>query len=199
VQLETRLPKGSSNPRRADGIIGGMGFAWQPELPAKATSACLTYKVWLPKAFKFAKGGTLPGLFGGAAPGVDGFDDPSEGFSANMVWEDRGMPGLRTYDTTNSSRRGRRVSLDTHALPLGQWIKVSQELILNTPGQSDGMSRVWIDDELKLENMSVVFSNNKKLSISGVLGDIYYDGRWKNNGSPKDTFLRTTPFVLNWK
>jgi len=199
IQFETRLPKGSGNPRKADGVIGGMGFAWQPELPVKATAACLSYKVWLPKEFKFAKGGTLPGLFGGVSPGVDGYSDPSLGFSENVVWKDRGLPGLRRFDTNNSSSRGRRVQIDTHALPLGRWIKVSQELILNTPGQSDGTSRVWIDDELKHEDMSVMFHNNKKLNISGVLGDVYYEGRWKNNGSPKDTFLRITPFVLNWK
>ena len=198
VVFETRLPKGSNNPRRADGIKGGMGFAWQPRLPKKATSACLTYKVWLPKDFKFAKGGTLPGLFGGEEPGLSGYEDKDSGFSTNILWNGRGLPVVRAYTSNIPKGYGRNSNLSINALPTNRWVTISQEIILNTPGQTDGTLRAWIDGELVHEAANVLYRKNKKLQISGVLGDLYYDGIRKEYVSPKDTFVRITPFVLNW-
>ena len=198
VALQVTLPKGSLDPRKPGGRMGGMAFAWRPEIPGRVQSACLTYKLWLPKDFNFAKGGTLPGLFGGSSPGLDGYDQSESGFSTNVLWRENGLTSLRSYRSTLQSREGRKTPLGYGTLPKGRWVEISQEVVLNSAGQNDGTLRVWIDGELRHEAEDVVFRKAEKLQFTGVLGDVFYGVNRRDPAAPKDTFLRITPFVLNW-
>ena len=198
VAFETRLPKGSNSPRVDDGIRGGMGFSWRPDIPQTATSACLNYKVWLPTDFKFSNGGTLPGLFGGETPTIKGYENPNKGFATHMLWDKRGRPLLRAFTSKSPTGNGSRASLGSRSIPLGQWVSISQEIILNMPGKNDGAIRVWIDGQLKHEAKDVVFRKSKNMQIAGVLGDVFYGGTARDGAAPKDTFMRITPFILNW-
>ena len=40
---------------------------------------------------------------------------------------------------------------DAFTLPKGRWVRIEQELVLNTPGQADGIARLWLDGDLKAE------------------------------------------------
>ena len=201
VAFETRLPKGSNSPRFIEGIRGGMGFSWRPGIPKTATSACLSYHVWLPTDFKFSRGGTLPGLFGGEVPAIGGYEKPNMGFATHVLWDKGGRPWLRTFTAKASSGLGKSSGLKSRSIPLGRWVSISQELILNMPGQNNGAMRVWIDGQLKHEAEDVVFRKSKNLQIAGVLGDVFYGSINARDGAAPnapDTFMRITPFILNW-
>ncbi len=198
VALEVQMPQGSLNPRLPIARKGGMGFAWRPAIPQSATSACLTYKVWLPKGFKFASGGILPGLFGGDAPKPDGYEQVDAGFSSHILWERNGQARVRAFTSDNPSKNGSQVSLGKLPLPTGRWVELAQEIKLNTPGKKDGKLRVWIDGQLKAEAVDLEFRKSSKHIVAGVLGDVFYRGDKLQMAAPKDTFLRITPFELNW-
>ena len=72
----------------------GVGFTWQSAELAKATSACLSYRVFLPASFAFAKPGYLPGLY--AASDIAELDakTPSDGFVARVGWAQGGDSGV---------------------------------------------------------------------------------------------------------
>ena len=200
VAFETKLPKGSLNPLKNNTAKGGMGFFWRPTLPTRASSACLTYKMWLPVNFKFNKGGTLPGLYGGKEPGPSGFDDPLSGFASSLKWSKRGRPVLRSLTSEITQKNGLLSKLGSDTIPKGRWVEISQEVVLNAAGLNDGIQRVWIDGELRHEAENIAFRKKNDLEISGVQAQIHYDGKRKNGaGAPNDTLIRITPFVLNWK
>ena len=202
VALEVRMPKGSLNPRLGlsgnDGVMGGMGFKWRPVIPQTAQSACLTYKVWLPKGFNFASGGILPGLFGGAAPQHDGYQEPGTGFSTHLLWEPKGRANVRAFTADMARKSGARIDLGSRTLPTGRWVELAQEVKLNTPGQKNGELRVWIDGELAANAKDLVFRDTSDMVVGGVLGDVFYRGDKLRMAAPNDTYLRITPFELNW-
>ena len=72
----------------------GVGFTWQSAELAKATSACLSYRVFLPASFAFAKPGYLPGLY--AASDIAELDakTPTDGFVARVGWTQGGDSGV---------------------------------------------------------------------------------------------------------
>ncbi len=71
----------------------GIEFRWSPPGIAGATSACLTYSVWLPDKFEFGGGGVLPGVFGGepAAPRQRAVNDR---LTVAFEWSSEGQPSL---------------------------------------------------------------------------------------------------------
>lgn len=118
---------------------GGFGFNWQPSYLQKASSACLSYSVRLPSDFKFANGGTLPGLFGKSSEATA---NDTATFSTRMRWLEGGKLGIQPV--TPQERLGQLVPLAPNWLrmPLDQWVPFEQEVVLNTPGQADGILRV---------------------------------------------------------
>ncbi len=78
-------------------------------------------------------------------------------------------------------------------------MQISNEIVLNTPGKTDGILRLWVDGDLKVERNDVLWRVNDQLTIAGVISDISY-GHFKDPVlSPKDTSLQISPFELSWK
>jgi hypothetical protein len=53
-----------------------------------------------------------------------------------------------------------------------QWYRYDVELQLNTPGQSDGWEKVWVDGVLKIEHLNVRYRNNATTKIWAVTFDV---------------------------
>jgi len=53
-----------------------------------------------------------------------------------------------------------------------QWYRYEIELQLNTPGQSDGWEKVWVDGVLKIEHLNVKYRNNAVTKIWAVTFDV---------------------------
>lgn len=195
--LAVRLPAGSINPKNKTAPLGGMGFRWRPEGLA-AESACLSYHVYLPADFEFNKGGKLPGLFGGNAPSggkdVDGFN----GFSARLMWRANGRGEVYAYIPGKPDGRGESIERGAWVFPRGRWVKIEQEIVLNTPGEENGRLRVWIDGRLRLSRTNIRFRSARDLRINGVMADIFYGGKTKEWAAPKDTAILLSPLALRW-
>jgi hypothetical protein len=55
-----------------------------------------------------------------------------------------------------------------------RWLRVQQEIVLNTPGAADGIVRLWTDGDLKAEDTGIELRKNKGDGIIGVPADIGY-------------------------
>jgi hypothetical protein len=166
----------------------GVDFRWRPSGIQKASSACLIYSVWVPEGFPFNDGGLLPGLFGGDANAAS--DLNPAGFGSRVKWRLDGVAELETATTGNPylpiNQRG-------YPLPHGRWLHLQQELVLNAPGESNGVARLWADGELVAEG-GLELRKDAKEAFAGILADIGYVREPANPGT-----LRFSPFEISWQ
>lgn len=192
--LEVQLRRSGKDAKGKPPALNGVDFRWSPPGMAAATAACLTYSVWLPEGFAFSGGGLLPGIFGGQAPapGPASSSTPGKaGFGTRIMWAADGLALLQIETDTTEFR-----SLDTPSFLLqpGRWIKIEQEVVLNAPGQSDGIVRLWGDGELVSEEGQQALRSDAKSAISGVRAEIIY-----LRAPDKAGMLRVSPFEMAWR
>ncbi|MEZ5910255.1 MAG: hypothetical protein R3D31_15755 [Hyphomicrobiaceae bacterium] len=198
--LRVAIPKGSINPKNATAPKGGMGFRWRPSsVPTGTTAACLAYSIQLPEGFEFNKGGKLPGLFGGDAPAGGKPVDGKAGFSARFMWRAKGDGEVYAYVPGAPAGRGLSIDRGKFAFPRGKWVRLEQEIVLNKPGASDGILRVWVDGRLKIEKTDMTFRTTDTFAVTGVMADIFYGGKTSDWAAPKDTHVMLSPFELRWR
>ncbi len=190
----------------------GIGFTWAPRQLTTATGACLSYNVWVPPGFKTGDGGILPGLLSdadtipstGLVPIVDrqaasGSEAGEEGalkpFSTRPQWRNDGT--LMMWSAPNVGQAG-NLLLDPQKaiLKKGQWVRIEQEAVLNTPGNNDGTLRMWVDGKLVLERYDIGFRKSDLQSFQAVAGDIHHirSGIWAP--SPDNVKVRMSPLEL---
>lgn len=75
---------------------------------------------------------------------------------------------------------------------LGRWVCFEMEVRLNTPGQSNGWYRLWIDNELKVERMDVDLRGSQTYGLNEAALDCYWNG-----GSPKSQSRFYDAFVVS--
>ena len=121
----------------------GATFLWSPSALAKATSACLSYTVYVPDDFDYARGGRLPGLFGGTPYAAQ--QNAQSGFSTRFTWDQNGGMGVAANFSdiggTAQSPEPTRFGSDA-LLPRGQWVQIDQEIALNAPNAQNGTLRL---------------------------------------------------------
>lgn len=168
----------------------GLGFAWLVSKLNTAQSACLSYSVFIAPNFRFAEPGYLPGLFAGSDLSVLDQSPPSGGAVARMGWVDGGAVGVEVRTPTTT---GYWLGAGKTRWPTGRWVAIQQEVKLNTPGQSDGLIRVWVDGELKVESSGLDLRGKDPFALAGVVGDIGYARTISEPGS-----IQVSPFVVQW-
>jgi hypothetical protein len=188
LALMVDLPQGSASP-----VHGGMSFPWQPRAIQNKSTACLSYNLLLPADFQFTRGGMLPGIMGS-----DETQETDGAFKTRMVWRQGGNGGVNNRLTNGGQTTRTIIEGGGFALPRGRWFKVEQEATLNTPKQSDGILRLWIDGELVVDRNDIVYRTKPSVTVSGVAADVHYGGDDAFAPSPKDTKVLLSPFVLRW-
>lgn len=172
----------------------GVGFQWKPSDLQQASAACLSYSMFIPEGFEFGPGGRLPGLMGGAAE--EPADDKSA-FSTRFAWTEKG--DLNVHGDVPGAPSGRGITNERRSpeLPRGRWVKLEQEVVLNVPGQKNGIMRVWMDGSLVLERRNVAYRKDAAAKITAVLADVSYRRPPAKQSSNAKVWL--TPFELRWK
>ena len=191
ISMSVRLPNGAASPLSAADRKGGMSFPWEPRSLARASAACVSWDVWLPADFDFARAGRLPGLIGADVAG-------QESFAARILWRPGGggAASLRTLSTAEA--RQPTLGLEGFAFLRGQWFKIGQEVALNTPKQANGKLVVWIDGTVVGERSDLVFRADPSVAVTGVAADVLYGGDDTAAIVPKDATIRLSPFELRW-
>lgn len=187
--LEVNLEK-TENELRAD--ENGIGFAWPVRAMEGAQSGCLSYSVLLPPGFEFKTAGYLPGLYGARDITDIDAEQPGDGFAVRVSWGQAGDVGLevRAPSTQGYWQGTKQVT----RWPLGRWLNIEQEITLNTPGQDDGIMRLWVDGVLRVENLGVNLRAKDNSRLTGVISDIGYA-----RGSSDPVAIKVSPFVVQWQ
>jgi len=188
--LEVKLAPVASELAQSERQTNGVDFRWTPLGMKAAKAACLDYSVWIPEKFPFNDGGgVFPGVFGGPPPPAKTGD--AERFAVRLQWTSDGT-GILNVAPTGSPYRG--INLNGFALAPGRWMHVQQEVVLNTPGEADGIVRLWTDGDLVAEDKKIDLRKDKTDGINGVLADIGYVHEPGAAAS-----LRFSPFEISWR
>ena len=169
----------------------GLGYSWLVGSLAKAHAACLSYSAFIPKGFKFAEPGYLPGLFGGSEAGALDQAQPVGGAVARMGWVEGGELGA---EVRTPSSNGFWIGASHTYWPTGHWVAIEQEINLGTVGKSNGVVRVWVDGDLKIDSRDIDLLGSDHFALSGVVSDIGYA---RTASEPAN--IKVSPFVVQWQ
>lgn len=194
--LRVHYPQGTSSP--GDTEEGGAGFYVEEPALSASDRGCLQYRVRFEPGFDFVKGGKLPGLYGGEGPSGGEPADGENGFSMRFMWREEGKGELYEYVANLGQKDdyGTSVGRGLWHFPTGQWVTIEQEVILNTPGQENGVARVWIDGEPVLEQQGIVYRTSEALTIDGLMFSSFFGGHGEEWRTPRDQSIDFAGFRL---
>ncbi len=140
------------------------------------------YKVKFPTGFDFVKGGKLPGLASGAANSGHSKPNGTDGWSARYMWEGDGSASIYLYHMDQSRNEGDYISLN-RKFTRGRWHTLRQYVKLNTPGQRNGVLKVWFDGNLVLNRTNLRYRTVPTLKIDKFYFSTFFGGgndTWRN-------------------
>lgn len=187
--LRVHYPAGSSSP--GEDPRGGAGFYSDPPSLRDAEQACLSYMVRFPSDFDFVLGGKLPGLYGGEAPSGGEEVDGKSGFSMRLMWREEGEGELYPYVV---GFEGTSIGRGFWRFPRGRWMTIEQEVVLNDPGQENGIVRLWVDSRPVLEHQDVVFRTTPAVTIDGLMFSTFFGGSGGEWRTPRDQYVDFAAF-----
>ena len=196
--LRVHYPAGSLDPatmRKEWRPYGGMGFK-KIVFEKSATCAELYYRVRFPVGFDFVRGGKLPGLYGGAGNSGGRIPTGKDGFSTRYMWLSDGRGQVYAYLPT-SVTYGTSIGKGQFVFIPGQWHELKQQVILNSPGTSDGIIRVWFDKRLVVDQTDLRFRDIRELGITGVFFDTFFGGNDDTWRTKVDTYVDFADFKVN--
>ncbi len=165
------------------------GFLFDRRIP-DTEEAVLEYKVKFDKNFVWATGGKLPGL-GGSALNNNGAipsgctmnqNNIDNGFSCRLMWRRNRAQTTTPYLILyfyhpNKDRCGDNIRIFT-GLKKDKWYTIRQYVKMNTPGQSNGIIRMWIDGErvLNMTNALIRKAGKGNVKINDLIMNTYRGG-----------------------
>jgi hypothetical protein len=178
----------------ANAAKAGTAFPWEPRVLQSQAQACLSYHVLFPADFDFTRGGALPGI-GGTAAGGQG-----DGFLARLSWRTKGVVGATVRVTGKGVMAAVHADREDLQLPRGRWVRLEQEVVLNAPGKSDGILRLWVDGTLAVDRTDITYRATPDVAISGVSVDVFSgSGPDDAQAAPsKPARVWLTPFEVRW-
>lgn len=193
--LRVSFPAGSINPGNPRAPRGGAGFL-RP-LPPGAEARCLSYVVRFEEGFAFARGGKLPGLYGGQAPSGCTAAELSRGFSARLMWREGGVGELYLYAPDRRARCGESIGRGSFRLVPGTTHVLAQEVVLNRPGAADGAIRLWLDGRPVLEATGLTLREDASVRVEGLFFSTFFGGADPSWASPRTQWAEFTRLAIH--
>ncbi len=146
------------------------------------------YALYIPEDISFNTNGKLPGFAGGDAGYGGRMPDGENGWTARGRFAEGNQSGTvnvgyYVYDMNTSGRIGDPYEWDVN-LELGRWHTIRQHIILNTPGEQDGVLEGWVNGDNVFEQDGFEFRSTNDLAIDRYWFDIYWGG---DPTAPQDT------------
>ena len=200
----------------------GAQFYIQPKSLAhrRLTSATLEYEVLFESHFSWAKGGKLPGLWGGSR-GCSGGHQSETCFSTRLMWRENGEGEVYGYIThkqdvswsqfcrkynTRSLYHRVECTHDNYGLKIGSgsftfrtnhWTKVKQTVKLNSHSNTNGSIALWIDGKSEIYVDDIIIRHDTGIHIDGILFSTFYGGKDSSWKVPHDTHTYFRNFRLS--
>ena len=126
-------------------VVTGVPTNYVKVTPAK--EYYLDYEVWFENDWQWVKGGKLPGLVGGSH--TSGCRDITpDGWSGRFMWHENGGGHFYYYHQNRASDCGDSKNF-TGGLAFKKmaWNRITEHVVVNTPGQSDGSAQAWLNGQ----------------------------------------------------
>jgi hypothetical protein len=195
--LRVHYPRGSIDP--ALDPVGGAQFrAHVKGLPR--TSVCFSYWLRFDPQFQFVKGGKLPGLCGGDCPSGGDQTNGQSGWSVRYMWRAYGAGEAYGY-ILPPEEYGTELGLGTWTFGLGKWHHIEEQIVLNDPGKSNGVARVWYDraqtgERPDYEATNLVYRSVSTLAIDRIFFSTFFGGHDATWATPLATYVDFAQFEL---
>jgi hypothetical protein len=175
------------------------GAQWKMGVGRRYDELSCAYDVRFAPDFDFVKGGKLPGLAGGAAN--SGGDKPTgrDGWSARMMWRAGGEVVQYVYHVDQPTQYGEDFRWDLGGQRLfrpGTWHRVEHRVVVNTPGQRDGVVQGWFDGTLALDRRNVRFRDVDAFAIDLFYFSTFFGGSDPTWAAVKDETVDFDRFAI---
>lgn len=191
--LRVLYPQGGVGP-------GEGGAQWRLELGSSYDELFLSYRVRFGAGFDFVRGGKLPGLVGGAANTGGDPPDGTDGWSARMMWRVDGAVVQYLYHPDQPGTYGEDLSWEIGGerfFEPGQWHQVEHRIVMNTPGEHDGLVEGWFDGVLALRREGIRFRDVDSFSIDALYFSTFFGGSDETWAATSDEYVYFDDFVIS--
>lgn len=229
-----RLPASGNAPDGSTALIGnfpantvklasGQGFSFYTEgahngvNTPSAKEVVLSYSAFFEDGFEFAKGGKMPGLYGGTSADTakscsggkqDGREDC---FSARLMWRTDGAGEIYNYYPSGAHtdeycniapmskcdpKFGDSIGRGAFSWASGQWTTVAQRLKLNDAGQSNGEQELFVNGQSVLHITGLEIAADPATKIYGIMAQTFFGGSDQTWASPRDQNIWFKDFSL---
>jgi hypothetical protein len=183
------------------------------KLPGGHDDLYCAYRVRFAPGFDFVRGGKLPGMVGGSHP--TGGRPADDGFSARLMWRPGGAAVQYVYSPHQTSTYGvdlpYLVSDHDGASPPdspaptgvparfqpGVWHRVEHRVVMNTPGQANGVLQAWIDGKLALDRRDRVWRLDAAIHVDALYFSTFFGGNDPSWGAARDETVDFDDFVIS--
>ncbi len=198
--LRVRYPAGSASPTVTKKGVpsGGAQFYSRLNLDDDRSSQDhlrLRYFLRFSNNFDFVKGGKLPGFYGGVGNSGGDIPNGSDGFSSRLMWRRKGVGEVYAY-LPNSKGYGTSIGRGQWTFTPGVWHQVEQEIKLNDPTKSNGSVKVWIDNNLVLNQKKLRWRTSPNLTIDGIFFSTFFGGGDASWAARKDVYIDFAGFAI---
>jgi len=197
--LKVTIPEGEHRGMR-------MHFWMDEHFDTEPEAAAARFWINVPEEFEFAEtengGGKLPGFqgtYGECGAGDLGPCTGTDGWSARLGFQRPESMyinadfGISYYLYHAQMDREHTYPYGTsfpwqYGISFGEWHQIDQYIQLNTPGESDGILRGWINDTLAFDRDGFRFREEDydDIQIQEFINTVYFGGEWD---SPIDNDL----------
>lgn len=184
------------------GLIGGSSAKGVPKAfvdipPAK--EYYLDYEVQFDNAWDWVKGGKLPGLVGGSH--TSGCADiVPDGWSARFMWRANGEAEIYYYHQDRISGCGDEDRFaNARAFKKGVWNRITERVVVNTPGVADGIAEAWLNGEKVASMTKIKWRGNVGAAVAlvdQVSLQTFYGGSTMDWAPPVDTKSKFSSLVV---
>lgn len=198
--LEIKYPQGKVGQEEDGG-----GAQWRFRFDGSLNKCTVEYQVMFPLGFDFVRGGKLPGLSGGTSPGGGKKSDGSDGFSARIMWRERGEIFQYMYWMERAPDKHwgddlpwTDVNGDKEPFKFipGKWHTLKTEITMNTPGERDGEIISWFDGKLALSCVGAFRAAGATFSIDNFNFTTFFGGNTPDWAPTKDETIYFADFKI---
>lgn len=160
----------------------------------------VAYRVRFRSGFDFVRGGKLPGLLGGEGNTGGNAPDGTDGWSGRMMWRPEGRAVQYLYHPDQSGTYGEDLAWDLgteRRFPPGSWVTVEHRIVMNTPGQRDGIVQGWWNGQLALDRRDIRFRDVSSFAVDGFYFSTFFGGSGADWAPTRDEYVDFDDFVYS--
>jgi hypothetical protein len=173
---------------------------WQYHFDQSYDEMYSSFRIKFADDFDFVRGGKVPGMAGGAANAGGNVPDGTDGFGGIMMWRPDGMIVQYVYHPDQPGQWGEdfdwNIGGQRYFEP-GTWHHIENRIVINTPGEHDGIIQGWLDGELALDVRDFRFRDVTDFAVDLFFFQTHFGGGDPSWEPQKDEFIYFDNFFVS--